>query len=138
MATLHKAIFIDAKPDEVWDAVRDLGALHTRLVPGFVIDTKLEGDTRIVTFANGMVARESILSLDEDRRRLAWNAEGAKTTHYNAVLHVLSDGAGTRVVWTTDLLPHEMAAPIASMQDQGLAAMKKALEPTALSQRPVG
>jgi len=130
MATLHKAIFIDAAPDDVWDAVRDLGALHTRLVPGFVVDTKLDGDSRVVTFANGTVARETILSLDEDRRRLAWNAEGAKTTHYNAVLHVLSDGAGTRVVWTTDLLPHELAPPIGTMQEEGLAAMKKALEPS--------
>jgi hypothetical protein len=58
MATIRKEISIAARAEEVWDAVRDVGALHTRLVPGFVIDTRLEPGARIVTFANGMVARE--------------------------------------------------------------------------------
>src|SRR6266702_893667 len=58
MASIHKYIPIDAHPDEVWDAVRDFGAVHRRLVPGFVLDARLDGDARIVTFANGTVARE--------------------------------------------------------------------------------
>src|SRR5262245_43782635 len=128
MATLHKEIQIDAHPDAIWDAARDLGALHTRLVPGFVVDTRLEGDTRVVTFGNGMVVREPIISVDDQRRRLAWTAIGGRTTHYNAVLEVLADGSGTRVVWTTDLLPDEMADPVAAMQDNGLAVMKATFE----------
>ncbi len=128
MATLHKEVSIEASPEEVWDAVRDVGALHTRLVPGFVVKTELEGDTRVVTFGNGLVAREPILSVDDERRRLAWSATGGRATHYNAVLQVLPDGSGTRVVWTIDLLPHELAPVIAGMQDQGLAVMKRTLE----------
>lgn len=128
MATLHKDIFIAAPRDAVWDAVRDIGALHTRLVPGFVVDTRVEGDARIVTFGNGMVVREPILSLDDERRRLAWSAEGANTTHYNAVLEVSAAAGGTRVSWTTDLLPHAMAEQVAAMQDQALSVMKKTLE----------
>jgi carbon monoxide dehydrogenase subunit G len=131
MATLHKEVFIAAPPEHVWDAMRDIGALHTRLVPGFVVDTKLEPDARIVTFGNGMVVREPILSLDDERRRLAWTLQGAQTTHYNAVIHVVAEGAGCRVVWTTDLLPHEMAEPLGAMQDQGLAVMKRTLEASA-------
>ena len=42
-------------------AVRDIGALHTRLVPGFVTDVKLEPGARVVTFGNGTVAREVIV-----------------------------------------------------------------------------
>jgi carbon monoxide dehydrogenase subunit G len=129
MATLHKEILIEARPEQVWDAVRDLGALHTRLVPGFVTDTKLEGnDARIVTFGNGMVVREPILSCDDERRRMAWSAEGGRTTHYNAVLTVSAEGNATRVRWTTDLLPHAMADAIGAMQEQGLATMKRTLE----------
>jgi len=126
MATLHKEIVLPRPAPEVWDAVRDLGALHTRLVPGFVVNTTLEGMTRTVTFGNGMVVKEPILSVDDGRRRLAWTAMGANTTHYNAVLQVLPEGEGARVVWTTDLLPHEMAEGIAGMQDQALEAMKRA------------
>jgi carbon monoxide dehydrogenase subunit G len=131
MATLHKEIAIRAPLDDVWAAIRDVGALHTRLVPGFVVDTRLDGDARIVTFGNGLVAREVILSLDDARHRLAWNAEGGRTTHYNAVLEAFAEPDGTRVVWTTDLLPHDMAGPIAAMQDQALATMKKTLGPRA-------
>lgn len=128
MATLRKEISIDANPDDVWDAARDVGALHTRLVPGFVVKTELEAGARVVTFGNGLVAREPIISVDDQRRRLAWGASGGRTTHYNAVLEVFAAGAGTRVVWTIDLLPHEMADPVGAMQDQGLAVMKRTLE----------
>jgi carbon monoxide dehydrogenase subunit G len=128
MTTLYNSVTIDVTTEKVWDAVRDIGALHTRLVPGFVNDTKLEGDARIVTFGNGLVVREPIISVDDTRRRLAWGAEGARTTHYNAVLQVVPDGAGCRVNWTTDLLPHEMAGAIQEMQEQALAVMKRTLE----------
>lgn len=128
MAALHKEVWIEASPESVWDAVRDIGALHTRLVPGFVVDTKLDGDARIVTFGNGMIVREPILACDDARRRLAWSAEGGRTTHYNAVLEVAGEGAGSRVRWTTDLLPHGLADAIGAMQEQGLAVMKRTLE----------
>ncbi len=128
MSTLHKEVVIKAPSEVVWDAVRDLGALHTRLVPGFVVDTKLDGDARVVTFGNGMILREPILSLDDERHRLAWAAEGGPMTHYNAVLEVIADGGETRVVWTTDLLPHELAGTLGDMQDQALSVMKRTLE----------
>jgi hypothetical protein len=128
MATLHKEIHIEARPEAIWDAARDVGALHTRLVPGFVVDTQLEGNARVVTFGNGMVVRELIISVDDERRRLAWTAIGGRTTHYNAVLEVLGDRSGTRVVWAIDLLPDEMAEPVATMQENGLAAMKETFE----------
>jgi carbon monoxide dehydrogenase subunit G len=128
MATLHKHIWIEATCEQVWDAARDIGALHTRLVPGFVRDTQLEGEVRVVTFANGMTIREPIISLDDERRRLAWAAVGGATTHYNAVLEVHPEGRGTRVSWTSDFLPHAVAPAISAMQDQGLAAMRRAFE----------
>lgn len=128
MATLHKEVFILTPLDGVWHAIRDVGALHTRLVPGFVVDTRLEDGARVVTFGNGMVARESILSIDDARHRLAWNVEGGRTTHYNAVLEAVAERDGTRVMWTTDFLPNTMADPVAAMQDQALSVMKKTLE----------
>ena len=130
MATLHHEISIDARAGDVWDAVRDVGALHTRLVPGFVVDTRLEPGARVVTFGNGMVVREPIVSVDDERRRLAWSATGGATTHYNAVLQVMADGARTRVAWTIDLLPDDKAAAVEAMQLKGLAVMKQTLEQT--------
>lgn len=128
MATLHKHVSIDVPHDRVWDAVRDVGALHTRLVPGFVVDTKLEPGARVVTFGNGLVLRELILSLDDTRKRLAWTTEGGSLSHYNAVMEVHVEGQGARVTWTSDLLPDSAAERLGGMQEQGLAIMKRTLE----------
>jgi carbon monoxide dehydrogenase subunit G len=126
MASIRKEILLDARPEDVWDAVRDIGALHTRLVPGFVTDTRLEEGARIVTFGNGMVVRELIVDLDDQARRLAWSARG-RLTHHNASAQVFPDGEKrTKLVWTADLLPNEAAADIRAMIELGAAAMQKA------------
>ena len=49
MASVRREVLIRAPAAQVWDAVRDIGALHSRLVPGFVVDTRLEPGARIVT-----------------------------------------------------------------------------------------
>src|SRR6202042_3937475 len=94
MATIRSELKTRASASDVWSAVRDIGALHTRLVPGFVTDTKLEPGARIVTFVNGMVLREPIVTLDDEGRRLVWTAEGGRASHYNAALQgsVCADG----------------------------------------------
>jgi carbon monoxide dehydrogenase subunit G len=128
MASIRKQIVTAARPELVWDAIRDIGALHTRLVPGFVVDTRLEPGARIVTFANGAVVKEPIVTIDEEERRLVWSAQGGVATHYNASVQVFSEGAGSRVVWRADFLPHEAEKVIGPMMEQGIAAMQKALD----------
>ncbi len=131
MASIVREFTTAACPNEVWDAARDVGALHTRLVPGFVVDTKLEPGARIVTFANGMTAKELIIDVDDKRRRIVWSAVGGRLTHHNASLTVHANGDGSRLVWQADLLPNELAPAIAQMIDQGCAAMKAALDKVA-------
>lgn len=128
MASIRREVTINARPEQVWDALRDVGAIHKRLCPGFVTDVKLEPGARIVTFSNGMVAKELIVDVDDATRRVAWAAVGTRLTHHNASAQVFADGAGTRFVWIADLLPNEMAAPIAGMIEQSLAAIKMTLE----------
>jgi len=130
MASIRKEILIDARPAAVWDAIRDVGALHTRLVPGFVVDTQLEDGARVVTFGNGVVARELIVDLADAARRLVWAVVGSpRLTHHNASVQVFADGEHqSRVVWIADVLPHDIAAYMAGLLDQGLGVMKKTLE----------
>lgn len=126
MASIRKEVLLDAPADAVWDAARDVGALHTRLVPGFVTDTRVEDGARIVTFANGMVARELIVDVDDAARRIAWAAVDTPMTHYNASFQVYAHGDGARGIWIADLLPHEHADMVAGMMEQGLEAMRRA------------
>jgi len=127
MASIHKDIPLDAPAHEVWDAVRDFGALHTRLVPGFVLDTKLDGDIRIVTFANGTTAREQLVDCDDERRRLVYAIAGERLKQHSASVQLIADGEGrSRMLWTVDVLPHDIAPYISSQMDQGAAAMRRA------------
>src|SRR5438445_5794377 len=127
MASIRKEILLESSAENVWAAVRDVGALHHRLVPGFVVDTRLEEGARVVTFGNGMVVRELIV--DDDARRLAWSARGGRLTHHNASVQVFADGARRcRLVWIADLLPNERAGATRAMVDQAAAAMKKTLD----------
>jgi hypothetical protein len=128
MASIHKDTPIHAPAHEVWDAVRDFGALHTRLVPGFVLDTKLDGEARIVTFASGTVARELLIDCDDARRRLAYAIVSERMKHYSASVEVVADGdTNSRLIWTVDVLPHEIAPYIGDQMDQGVLARQKTL-----------
>jgi Polyketide cyclase / dehydrase and lipid transport len=138
MATVVIEIATRAAPAAAWDAVRDVGALHTRLVPGFVTATELEPGGRHVTFANGVKVFEPIISLDDDTRRLAWTAIGgpAAIKHYNSVVQVFPRKiGGSRLVWTADILPNEAAIVIGAMMEQGAIAMTAALDRLADVQR---
>jgi uncharacterized protein YndB with AHSA1/START domain len=129
MASIRKELMIDAPAEHVWAAIRDVGAVHTRLAHGFVLDTRLEGDSRIVTFANGEVVRERIVDIDDRRRRLAYAVVEWRTTHHNASFEVVPDGDGRcRVVWITDLLPDALAELVEGFMEQGGAAIKRTLE----------
>lgn len=129
MASVRREVSIDAGAQPVWEAIRDVGALHTRLVVGFVVDCRMESGSRIVTFANGIVAREVIVDLDDDLHRLVWSATGGRLTHHNASVQVFTEGPERcRVVWIADLLPDELSPAIAAMIDDGMSAMKRTLE----------
>jgi hypothetical protein len=128
MASIHREIVVEAKPEAVWDAIADVGAVHTRLAPGFVVDTRLEEGARVVTFGNGLVARELIVDVDHAARRLVWAVVGGRPTHHNASLQVFPHGEGSRAVWIADLLPDELAGPIGALIEQGMAVMQKTLE----------
>jgi hypothetical protein len=128
MASIHKDIPVDASPDHVWAAVRDFGAVHKRLVPGFVLDARLDGDARIVNFANGTVARELLIDCDDARRRLVYAVISERVTQHSASVQVLADGdTGSRVIWIVDVLPNEIAPYIDGQMDQAALAMQKAL-----------
>jgi hypothetical protein len=126
MASIHKDIALDARPEDVWAAVRDYGAVHQRVAPGFVTDCKLDGDSRTVTFANGNVAQELLVTMDEARRRLVYAVVSERVRQHSASIQVFADGDGrSRMVWTTDVLPNEIAPYIDGQMDLGAVAMQK-------------
>lgn len=130
MATIYQEITIDARPEHVWDAIRDVGAIHERLAPGFVVDVRLEEGARVVTFGDGRVIRELIVGIDDAARRLAYAAVGVpERRHHNASLQVFAaENGASRLVWITDILPDTAAETLARNMGRGLAAAKRQLE----------
>jgi len=129
MATIRKELHLDARADDVWDAVRDFGSVHERLGPGFLLDARWDGDARVVTFSNGMVVREPLVTLDDVERRLVYSATGGMSRHYNAVMEVFPDGDDRcRLVWTIDLLPNELAPTVDGLAEKACETMKRTLE----------
>jgi hypothetical protein len=128
MASIRKEFEVSA-PASAWLAFKDVGAVHTKLAPGFVTDCRMDGpDARIVTFANGLVARELIVDVDDKAMRLAYSARSDRLVHHNASFQVFDDGpGGCRVVWIADVLPHGAAKMIEAMMDEGIRAMRKTL-----------
>lgn len=129
MATIYKEFTVNAPPDFVWAAVKDVGVVHKRLAQGFVINTVLGDGIRTVTFANGFIAHERIVTVDDEHRRLAYSSVGGRTSHHHACFQIFQGGEGrSRVLWVTDLLPDEMRAPIAHMVELGSSAIQRTLE----------
>jgi len=128
MATLRRQIALTAAAPKVWSALRDFSAVHTKVAPGFLTRLEMEGGDRILTFFNGMVARERLVTRDDEECRLVYSVVGGQASHYNAAVQVFPEGNGSRLVWTIDLLPDELAPTIGGLMDHATGFMKGTLE----------
>ncbi|HZE38475.1 MAG TPA: SRPBCC family protein [Stackebrandtia sp.] len=132
MVSVIKEVEIAASPAEVWAVYSDFAEGPQRMAPGYVTGTRLESDDiRVVSFANGQVARERLIAIDHEARRMVWewNDGWARPTHDNASMQVFANGdKHSRVVWIHDVLPDSLAEPLAQAMEGGLAVMKESIE----------
>ena len=130
MASIRKIIDLDIPAEQAWNALADFQNVHTRLAPGFLTASKPDGDNaRIVSFANGAVARETLVSADAAARRLVYFIASERVAHHNASAEIVADGAARcRFVWITDILPDALAPYIDAQMTEGAKAMKARLE----------
>lgn len=128
MASIIKEIELDAPAEAVWDAVADFGAVHTRFSPGFVTDVQLVPGARMVTFGDGSVVKELFLGRDDAHRRLAYSVQSERMSHHSASFQVVDAGNGrSKLIWTADVLPDEVAPFLSSRMDEGLKSAKQTL-----------
>jgi carbon monoxide dehydrogenase subunit G len=129
MASIRRDIDLRADAEGVWAALSDFGAVDKRVAPGFVVESRLEGDRRIVKFANGVEATETLVSCDHASRRLVYAIVGGRLAHYNASVQVHAEGEGrSKLVWIVDFLPNEFAGYLENQVEAAVRAMKPALE----------
>ena len=122
-----------ADPGTVWAAVADVGNVHLRLLPGRVADARIEGDERVLTMPDGTEVRELIVAVDHEQRRLAYTVQGPgrlALAHHHAAFQVFDHdgGARARLVWVTDVLPHDREAAVRGRVERGIEEMRAVLE----------
>ena len=129
MATIHIERIIEAPADFVWNRLRDFGALHTRVAPGFILDTVVEGDVRTVTFDGGLVMRERLIAIDDEHRRIVYSILADLFEHLSASNALFAEGENRcRFIWVVDFLPEDPKARIEAMMNAGADAIKAAME----------
>lgn len=128
MASIRKEFHLNVSAEDVWDALRDFYAVHERLAPGFLTALQKEPGARVLTFSDGSVAREVLVSIDDEQRRLVYTIPSERMQYHGASAQVFADGKGSRFVWITDILPDAVAPYISGQMDEGVKAMKRTLE----------
>jgi hypothetical protein len=136
MASIHEQLAVEVGSEEALAALRLVAEPHKLFSP-VLADAKLDGDTRTVRFANGMVVQERILEVNDQLRRVAYTALNAPgMTYHHASMEVLDAGPGRCLfVWITDFLPPGIASNIAPLIEQGAKALKANLEARSISRR---
>jgi hypothetical protein len=125
-------IQIGADPATAWEALCDFANVHQRVAAGFVTDSRLDDGDRIVTFENGAVARERLVDLDGERRRIVYSVVESPLglTHHQASVELVAvpgNGGGSRFLWTADLLPDTARPLVEAMMEQGAVAIARTL-----------
>src|SRR3954452_23129948 len=119
MASICIETAIDAPAAQAWAALRDWGALHEKLAAGFAVDTRVDGDDRLVTFFTGTTLRERIIGIEDEQRRLAWSIVDGPYTHHHGAAQVVERDGSTVFVWWADLLPHAAAERPRELMERG-------------------
>ena len=119
MATIHREYPIDSTIDAAWAKLADVGNVHQML--SILTDTTIDGDKRMCGMVGGGRIEELILSIDDDRHRVAYSvlsAPGGDLEFHAASMSLQADGDAARFLWTTDLKPDEAADQIAEIIDR--------------------
>ncbi|MFG3267866.1 SRPBCC family protein [Streptomyces bobili] len=131
MASISREITIACSADDVWAVIGDFATGPSRMASGFVVDTRIEADTRVVTFIDGTVARERFVASDHENRRIVYAVVGdsLQPAHDNASMQVLADGEDhCRLIWIHDVLPDDLAPTLDAAMTHGGTVIKRTFE----------
>lgn len=125
MTTLVRELTLDIDAARAWDALRDPGNA-AKAFAGVLVDAVFDGKVRTVTFANGAVVEERIVTIDEPHMRLVYCIGGGRFEHYQASIQIVpADPGRCRFVWICDLLPDEARERVEPLMDAGCAAFAR-------------
>jgi hypothetical protein len=128
MATIWWEEAVAVSAEKAWAALRRVDRAHDLFAP-VLVGGIMEDGIRTVTFANGLVVRERIVTVDEPRQRVAYSVLGDMFEHHSASMQILPvDEANCRFLWISDFLPDERAGTVQPLVEQGARALARNIE----------
>ena len=128
MSTIWWEEDLEVPAETAWALLRRVDLAHELFAP-VLVDGRMEGGIRTVTFANGLVVRERIVDVDEARWRIAYTVLDGLFEHHAASMQIVPVDARTcRFVWITDFLPADKAAMVQPLVEQGSRALARNIE----------
>jgi Polyketide cyclase / dehydrase and lipid transport len=123
MASITKTIPAAAGSKVAWQKISDIGAVD-KLVD-MIASCSLDGDMRTCTLPDGQAIKERVITVDEAAKRVVYSVtEGPLPMEFHcASVQVTEENTQTIVVWTVDVKPDEMAAPLSEMMDGAAQSM---------------
>jgi carbon monoxide dehydrogenase subunit G len=114
-------VTVGAPPDEVWAKLGDFGGI-AEYFPGLE-SCRLEGDDRVIAMF-GMEIRERLVARDDAARTLTYSVvAGVPVDSHRATITVEPDGEGSKVTWSYDVTPDEMAPVFGDTYKSALASV---------------
>lgn len=131
MATIRHEQRIAAPAKMAWEMLRQAECADRLFAPVLTECTML-GDVRTVTFANGLVANEQIVTTNDVDRRLAYYVMGEMFEHHSASMQIMPiDDENCCFVWISDFLPDDLEGTVRPLVVQGSSALANNIEAAA-------
>jgi hypothetical protein len=118
MATIYRSARLSVSPDAAWDVVDRYTRSEVHIFQSCASERQVD-DYRVVVTLEGMELWERNITVDPQRRRAVYTVPGIPgTEHHQAEMRIDVDADGRAVlVWTTDLLPDELAHEMSDTYD---------------------
>lgn len=128
MATIRHEQLVAVPAEAAWEALRQADRAD-RLFAPVLVGCTMQEDIRTVTFANGLVVSEQIVTVDDADRRLAYYVMGEMFDYHSASMQILPvDDGNCRFIWISDFLPEDRADTVRPLVMQGSSALAQNIE----------
>lgn len=127
MATIYREVDLDADAEEAWRQLADVGAVNKLI--DYLGPVTVDGDRRSCSLGDQGELNELIVTVDQDRRRLAYSIRESPLnfTHHSASWQVTPAGDKSRLVWITDVKPDSVAPALEELIDQTADSIQRNL-----------
>lgn len=128
MATIRREQLVAVPAEAAWEALRKADRAD-RLFAPVLVGCTMHDNIRTVTFANGLVVSEQIVTIDDADRRLAYYVLGEMFEHHSASMQIVPiDEGNCRFIWTSDFLPEDRTETVRPLVTQGSSALVRNIE----------